>query len=91
MPRGRSLYGALPAQLRTIQPRSPAPGDPRPPSEPRHRDGSQVDIPEVAHAGMLVLVHRLDEPGQLQLTVLNFADEPIEGTVRSEQLLPPGG
>jgi hypothetical protein len=37
-----------------------------------------------------VLVHQLDDPGQLQLTVLNFADEPIAGTVRSETL-PPGG
>ena len=39
---------------------------------------------------MLVLVHQLAEPGQLQLTVLNFANEPIAGTVRSEHL-PPGG
>ena len=31
----------------------------------------------------------LDETDQLQLTVLNFANEPIAGTVRS-QALPPG-
>lgn len=94
MPRGRALYGPLPAQL----------------SDPdsfasrlaamlrlRRRHGiataSQVDIPEVAHAGMLVLVHRLDDGDALadapiQVTVLNFASEPTEGTVRSEQLVP---
>ena len=39
---------------------------------------------------MLVLVHQLEDSHQHQLTVLNFANEPIAGTVRSEQL-PPGG
>jgi hypothetical protein len=48
----------------------------------------QVDIPDVSHRGMLVMVHELAEPEQLQLTVLNFANEPIAGTVRSEHLLP---
>jgi hypothetical protein len=38
---------------------------------------------------MLVLVHQLDGPGQFQLTVLNFANEEIAGTVRSDKL-PPG-
>jgi hypothetical protein len=38
---------------------------------------------------MLVLVHQLDDPGQKQLTVLNFANQDIAGTVRSEDL-PPG-
>ena len=38
---------------------------------------------------MLVLVHQLDDPGQFQLTVLNFANEQIAGTVRSKKL-PPG-
>ena len=40
----------------------------------------QVDIPEVSHRGMLVLVHQLDGDGRLQLTVLNFANEHIAGT-----------
>ena len=41
---------------------------------------------------MLVLVHRLDEGRRatrmrrIQVTVLNFSDEPIEGTVHSEEL-----
>ena len=38
---------------------------------------------------MLVLVHELEQEGQYQLTVLNFANEDIAGTVRSEHL-PPG-
>ena len=50
----------------------------------------QIDIPEVSHRGMLVMVHQLDDPDQYQLTVLNFANEHIAGTVRSEKL-PPGG
>ena len=54
---------------------------------------SQIDIPEVAHAGMLVLVHRLDDgdphaEAPMQVTVLNFSQDPTEGTVRSEQLAP---
>ena len=49
----------------------------------------QIDIPEVSHRGMLVLVHELAEEGQYQLTVLNFANEEVAGTVRSE-VLPPG-
>jgi hypothetical protein len=49
----------------------------------------QVDIPDVSHKGMLVLVHELAEPDQWQLTVLNFANEPIAGTVRTE-VLPAG-
>ena len=42
---------------------------------------------------MLVLVHRLDEgradaDAPIQLTVLNFTEEAVEGTVHSEALLP---
>jgi trehalose synthase len=53
-----------------------------------------LDIPEVAHPGMLVMVHRLDggwiseEDSDLQLTVLNFTSEPIEGTIHSQSLAP---
>ena len=49
----------------------------------------QIDIPDVSHRGMLVMVHQLADPEQLQLTVLNFANEHISGTVRSEHM-PPG-
>ena len=94
MPRGRALYGPLPSQL-----------DDRDSFASRLADiltlrrefgiatASQVDIPEVAHAGMLVLVHRLDNgdaqaDAPTQVTVLNFARESTEGTVRSEHLIP---
>lgn len=94
MPRGRSLYGALPAQLD-----DPASFASRLAGiiDIRRAYGiataTQVDIPEVAHAGMLVLVHRLDDgdphaDAPMQVTVLNFSQEPTEGTVRSEELVP---
>jgi trehalose synthase len=90
MPRGRSLYGSIPEQLaddesfarqlRAIL---------RVRSHYGIATSRQIDIPEVSHRGMLVLVHQLDQPGRYQLTVLNFANEDIKGTVRSEKL-PPG-
>ncbi len=51
----------------------------------------QVDVPEVAHRGMLVMVHELestDETGEpvVQITVLNMTDTPLDGTIRSESL-----
>ena len=54
---------------------------------------TQVDIPDVAHAPMLVLVHSLDEgdarvDAAMQVTVLNFSAEPTDGTVRSQTLVP---
>jgi len=89
MPRGRSLYGSLPEQLsdetsfvRQLQAILKV----------RAHYGiatsRQLDIPEVSHRGMLVLVHQLDDADRLQLTVLNFANEQIAGTVRSEHLPP---
>lgn len=94
MPRGRALYGPLPAQL----------GDPESFAsrlsvilDLRREHGiasaTQVDIPSVAHPGMLVLVHRLDEgdaerDAPMQVTVLNFSPDSTEGTVRSKQLVP---
>jgi trehalose synthase len=89
MPRGTSLYGTLPEQLddatsfaRQLQAILAV----------RERYGvavsRQVDIPDVSHKGMLVMVHQLADPEQLQLTVLNFANERIAGTVRSAHLLP---
>jgi len=90
MPRGRSLYGSIPdqladetsflRQLRAIL---------RVRAHYGIATSRQIDIPEVSHRGMLVMVHELAEPGQYQLTVLNFANEHIAGTVRSERL-PPG-
>ena len=89
MPRGCSLYGSLPDQLR--DPSSFA-------SRLRHiltvrtryriATGVQLDIPDVPDPALLVMVHLL-EGGHLQLTVLNFADRPAAGAVTSEHL-PPG-
>jgi hypothetical protein len=89
IPRGTSLYGSLPEQLadgssfaRRLQRILAV----------RRRHGinvsRQVDVPDVSHRAMLVMVHALDGPGQHQLTVLNFAHEPISGTVRSTHLTP---
>ncbi|WP_197377228.1 maltose alpha-D-glucosyltransferase [Mycolicibacterium baixiangningiae] len=90
MPRGRSLYGSIPEQLadetsflRQLQ------AILRVRSHYGIATSRQVDIPEVSHRGMLVLVHELAEEGRYQLTVLNFANEEVAGTVRSEAL-PPG-
>ncbi|KAA9106507.1 maltose alpha-D-glucosyltransferase [Microbacterium rhizomatis] len=95
MPRARSLYGSLPAQLE--QPGSFLLGL-RDVIEVRREHGiavaTQVDIPRVAHPSMLVMVHRLDNgdatlaDAQLQITALNFSEQPIEGTVHSEALVP---
>ncbi|MBW0113583.1 maltose alpha-D-glucosyltransferase, partial [Pseudonocardia sp. KRD-182] len=89
LPRGRSLYGTIPEQLddeasfvRQLQAILAV----------RTRYGiataEQVDVPDVSHRGLLVMVHRLAGPGQLHLTVLNFSGEPVSGTVRSEHLVP---
>jgi trehalose synthase len=90
MPRGRSLYGSIPEQLaddtsflRQLQ------AILRVRSHYGVATSRQVDIPEVSHKGMLVLVHQLEDPNQHQLTILNFANEHIGGSVRSEHL-PPG-
>ncbi|WP_018601881.1 maltose alpha-D-glucosyltransferase [Mycobacterium sp. 155] len=89
IPRGRSLYGSIPEQLvdetsflRQLQ------AILRVRKHYEIATSRQVDIPEVSHRGMLVLVHELAN-GDHQLTVLNFANEDIAGTVRSEAL-PPG-
>ncbi|AZS37885.1 hypothetical protein CVS47_02532 [Microbacterium lemovicicum] len=98
MPRARALYGALPAQLE--DPHSFASGL-RHVLDVRRAHGiavaTQVDIPQVAHPSMLVMVHRLDggdaalEDAPLQITVLNFSPETIDGTVRSDSLVPRSG
>ncbi len=90
MPRGRSLYGALPAQL----------ADPtlfasrlREVLDIREASGvstaTQVDVPPVAHRSMLVMVHEIDDDrSRHQVTVLNFGMAEVSGTVRSKALVP---
>src|SRR5512132_3311756 len=88
MPRGSSLYGSLPQQLR----------DPTSfasrlreilAARTRHRiaTSEQVEVPEVANKAILVMVHRLDTM-QIQTTVLNFSSQPIAGRVKSKHLAP---
>ena len=89
MPRGRSLYGTLPDQL--ADPQSFASGLRR---ILQIRDdcdlpiATQVDVPPVSHKGMLVMVHALPDERTQQVTVLNFAQDEVTGTVRSEHLMP---
>lgn len=46
----------------------------------------QIDIPNVSNKSMLVMVHRLDGAEDLEVTVLNFSNEYVSGTVSSEHL-----
>ena len=89
MPRGRSLYGSLPEQLknnRSFVSRL------RDILAVRRRFGiatsTQIDIPAVSNRALLVMVHRLDS-GLVQVTALNFSNHPISERVVSEHL-PPG-
>jgi maltose alpha-D-glucosyltransferase/alpha-amylase len=90
MMRARSLYGSLAEQM--TQPNSFAR---RLQKIIRMRKqyglatAVQVDVPNVAHPAMLVMVHKI-EGGLTQVTVLNFGDQHIAATVHSEHL-PPGG
>ncbi|WP_433028854.1 maltose alpha-D-glucosyltransferase [Actinomycetospora sp. CA-053990] len=93
MPRGRSLYGSVPDQLadeasflRQLQAIL---------GVRKHygiATSRQVDVPDVSHRSVLVLVHALDtgEHPRHALTILNFGAEPVPATVRST-VLPPGG
>jgi trehalose synthase len=90
MPAGKSLYGSLPDQLsdpdsfvsrlrKVLQVRDAC----------HLATAEQVDVPLVSQRAMLVMVHRLEDQVRTQVTVLNFGQEPVTGTVRSEHL-PPG-
>jgi trehalose synthase len=88
MPRGSSLYGSLPEQLK--DPNSFA-ARLRDILAVRTRYGIdtsvQVAVPDVANRAMLVMVHLLDT-SQVQVTVLNFSGQPAAGSVTSEHLAP---
>lgn len=89
MPVGRSLYGDLPSQLAD---RSSFVSGLKRIIDVRKSSGlataTQVDVPRVSHKGMLVMVHELPDDGSQQVTVLNFAQAEISGTVRSLNLTP---
>lgn len=86
IPRGRSLYGSLPQQLR--DPGSFVTGL-RHILDVRSRCGIatavQLDVPAVSDPGLLAMIHRLDG-GRIQLTVLNFAARPATGWFASPHL-----
>jgi trehalose synthase len=88
MPRGTSLYGSLPEQLK--DPTSFA-SRLRDILAVRTRYGIasavQADVPEVSDKAMLVMAHQLDTR-QLQVTVLNFSSRSIAGRVTSDHLTP---
>ena len=90
MPRGKNLYGSLPAQLARENSFARRLRDIL---EVRKRYGIasaiQLDVPQVSHRSMLVMVHQLAEAEQV--TVLNFSGSEITGTVRSEALVPGSG
>jgi trehalose synthase len=88
MPRGSSLYGSLPEQLKDVNSFAS-----------RLREilavrtrycistSVQVDVPDVANKAMLVMVHLLDTR-QPQVTVLNFSGQSVAGSAKSEFLAP---
>jgi trehalose synthase len=88
MPRGRSLYGSLPEQLRN---RTSFVSRLRDILAVRRRHGiatsTQVDLPAVSNKALLVMVHRLDS-GFIQVSALNFSNHPISDRVVSEYLSP---
>jgi hypothetical protein len=89
MPRGRSLYGPLPAQLD-----DPDSFASRLTHVLRVREASgiatatQIEVPACSHPGVLVMVHD-DLPGVLrQATVLNFSADPVDVRVTSYHFTP---
>jgi trehalose synthase len=88
MPRARSLYGPLPEQLqnpssfaRRLQ-RILAVRE-----ESGIATGALLDVPDVSNRGLLVMVVRLNN-GALGVTVLNFSDQDIAGSIQSSHLVP---
>lgn len=89
MPLATALYGSLPDQLA-----SPTSFASRLAAilKVRKRHGlataTLLDVPDVPHRSMLVLVSRL-EVGAVQVTALNFGADKITGRVQSD-VIPPG-
>ena len=85
MPRGRSLYGSLPKQLKN---ENSFVSRLRDILAIRRRYGiRQIDIPAVSNKALLVMVHRLDS-GPIQVTALNFSA--IRYLTRWSPTSPPG-
>ncbi len=86
MPRAQSLYGTLPEQLADENSFARRLADIL-----TVRDtcgiatSALLDVPDVSHRGLLVMVHELSSR-RLQITVLNFSAQDIAGTVNSAHL-----
>ena len=90
LPRGISLYGSLPDQIKDAN--SFVSGLRRIlalRTKFRIDTSTQIDVPDVSHKSLLVMVHQL-ENGLIQVTALNFSNRLLVGTVMSPHL-PAGG
>lgn len=89
MPKARNLYDTLPEQLAD---ESSFACQLKRMLAVREKYGiatsRQIDVPDVSHKSMLVMVHELTRGTELQITVLNFSSVAIQGTVGSEWLWP---
>ena len=96
VPRARSLYGSLPAQLERpgLVPGRAASSVLATRRAHEIAMATQVDIPagraaeHARHGAPAGRRRPAREDAPLQITALNFLGEPIEGTVRSESLVP---
>ena len=87
MPKGRSLYGTLPAQLEDDSSFASRLADVlHVRADNGIATGDQLDVPTVDHPGVLVMVHTLEGTPDRQMTVLNFGREDVVTTVTSASL-----
>ena len=89
MPKAASLYGTLPDQLAD---ESSFARQLKNILEIREKysiaTSHQVDVPEVSHKSLLVMVHQLADKRQIQVSALNFSAETIKGNISSEHFPP---
>lgn len=89
MPKSVNLYGPLPEQLNDESSFASQLKKILSLRDEYHISTSrQVDIPEVPHKSMLIMVHHLFETDDMQITALNFSEETITGSVRSDDFPP---
>ncbi len=89
MPRSKSLYGSLPAQLQ--DPDSFASQLQRILSARRAYDiaaSRQILVPDVEHPGLLIMVHELPAGKGTQITALNFGATAITETLHLPNIAP---
>ena len=82
LPRAVALYGPLPAQLR--DPQSFASQLARMLSARARMKlyaATLLDVPDVKAKGLFVLVHELPEHGGIEISAVNFSNQPIDETV----------